>query len=338
MKIFISIASYQDPMLLETIASAYLNASSPENLIFGILDQSDDPIDIKKIKFKGQIIFEHVEPSIAKGPCWARRRIQDFMTSEDYYLQIDSHTLFQKDWDHLLLSYFNGIKLEIKENFVITGYPRSFKIQNVLGSRNNVYQLNVGHSKTLGITFREKRLFEDGHYSMQKNLNPKNNTSKPLRGLLVGGGFIFSAASFPKVIPYDDKLYFHGEELNLALRLFTNGWKVVHIPRVPLFHQYTDVNNLTRKLHWNPEDEINRPIKWHELDKKSKNRLSQIILGEIKGVYGLGKEKSLMEFSELCGLDILNKRVLDHDRAVNGRWLEELKLKKGFEAIEIKNK
>ena len=96
MKIFISIASYQDPMLLETIASAYVNASNPENLIFGILDQSDDPIDIKRIKFKEQIIFEHVEPSIAKGPCWARRRIQNFITSEDYYLQIDSHTLFQK--------------------------------------------------------------------------------------------------------------------------------------------------------------------------------------------------------------------------------------------------
>jgi len=41
MKIFISIASYQDPMLEITIKSAYENASFPENLIFGVCDQSN---------------------------------------------------------------------------------------------------------------------------------------------------------------------------------------------------------------------------------------------------------------------------------------------------------
>ena len=338
MRIFVSIASYQDPMLFETLASAYVKAKYPENLTFGVLDQSDEPLDIKKITFRNQIKFEHIDPSIAKGPCWARRRIQESLTDEDYYLQIDSHTLFQQGWDELLLTYFNWIKKGLKHNFVITGYPRSFKIMKALHTKDNVYQMNIGHPHTLGITFREERLFEDGHYSMQKNFKPKNSVSRPLRGLLVGGGFIFSGSNFPKEIPYDEKLYFHGEELNLALRLFTNGWDIVHIPRIPVFHQYTDVNNLTRKLHWNPEDESNRPVKWYDLDKKSKQRLTDIIKGEITGTYGLGKKRSLQEFSELCGLDILNKEVIDHEIATKGRWMKELDFGENFEEIEIKNK
>ena len=40
MKIFISIASYQDPLLEATIYSAYNNAENPNDVIFGICDQS----------------------------------------------------------------------------------------------------------------------------------------------------------------------------------------------------------------------------------------------------------------------------------------------------------
>lgn len=336
MKIFISVAAYQDPMLLETIGSAYVNAKFPQNLIFGVLDQSDEPLEINKIKFRDQIKFEHIIPLLAKGPCWARRRIQNFITDEKYYLQIDSHTLFQKNWDELLINYHNWCEKSLGKSFVISGYPRSFEILKILHAKENSYKMKIGHKDTLAITFREERIFEDGHYSMQKNV--KAGSYSPVKGLLVGGGFIFGRSEFVSQVPYDEMLYFHGEELNIALRLFTNGWAVVHIPRVPLFHQYTDVKTLTRKMHWNPEDELNRKKKWHELDKESKYRLSQIIEGNIQGEYGLGSIRTLEEFSQKCGLDILNKKVIDHDCAINGYWLEEINNKIDFKEIEIKNK
>ena len=48
MKIFISIAAYQDPLLVSTIKSAFNRSLTPENLIFGICDQSSQPINIDK--------------------------------------------------------------------------------------------------------------------------------------------------------------------------------------------------------------------------------------------------------------------------------------------------
>ena len=54
MKIFISIASYQDPLLEATINSAFTMSDKPENLIFGICDQSSVPFDKNSFEFKNQ--------------------------------------------------------------------------------------------------------------------------------------------------------------------------------------------------------------------------------------------------------------------------------------------
>ena len=51
MKIFISIASYQDPLLESTIRSAYEKSDVPKNLTFAICDQSSIPLNIESIEF-----------------------------------------------------------------------------------------------------------------------------------------------------------------------------------------------------------------------------------------------------------------------------------------------
>ena len=91
MSIFISIASYQDPLLVSTIFSAYNNATNKDELIFSICDQSDTPVNIEDLTFEKQVRYEHVDPVFSKGPCWARHRAQSFYLGEDYFLQIDSH-------------------------------------------------------------------------------------------------------------------------------------------------------------------------------------------------------------------------------------------------------
>lgn len=318
MNIFISIASYQDPLLLETLCSAYENAEKKEQLRFVVCEQAETGIDLQSIKFKHLIEYELIHPLMAKGPCWARARIQGFLNNERYYLQIDSHTIFSKNWDSILINYHSWIEDSLKNNVVITGYPRAFKPNKDLTS----FELNTTFKKTLGLSFHENKLFDDGHYSMQKSF--PTGTDTPSKGLLVAGGFIFAKSNFVTEIPYDPKFYFHGEELNLALRLFTRGWDVAHIPRVPLFHLYTDVDKLPRKLHWDPEDEKDRIIKWDTLDKKSKERLTCLIEGQIEGNFGLGSVRTIQEFSDICGLDLMKKEIIDSDQATDGFPFKEI--------------
>jgi hypothetical protein len=331
-KIFISVASYQDPLLLETLCSAYENAENKDALVFGVCEQADSGIDIQSINFKNQIKYELLDPVMAKGPCWARARVQQLMTDEEYFLQIDSHTIFAKSWDKVLLNYHSWLEKCLENNFVITGYPRGFKPNKELTS----FELNTAYKETLGITFREKRMFEDGYYSMQKSFPA--NTELPARGLLIAGGFIFSKKAFVTLIPYDPKFYFHGEELSVALRLYTNMWDVVHIPRIPLFHLYTDVENMIRKLHWDPEDEKNRAIKWNELDRLSKSRLGQLINQKLEPPFGLGSLRSIKDFGVLSGVDLINKKIVDEEVATNSFCFEEIESKiQPFHSIDFKN-
>ena len=48
MKIFISIASYQDALLPVTINSAYTQAKFKDNVFFGVIDQSKMKLDFSK--------------------------------------------------------------------------------------------------------------------------------------------------------------------------------------------------------------------------------------------------------------------------------------------------
>jgi len=321
-RIFISVASYQDPLLLETLCSAFEHADNKDSLTFGVCEQADFGINIDSINFKSQIKYELLDPVMAKGPCWARTRIQKFITDEEYFLQIDSHTIFVKGWDKILLNYHAWLTKCIENDFVITGYPRSFKPNKELSS----FELNTSYKETLGITFREKRMFEDGYYSMQKSFPA--NTELPSKGLLVAGGFIFAKKIFVTSVPYDPKFYFHGEELSVALRLFTKMWDVVHVPRIPLFHLYTDVDNMIRKLHWDSDDEKNRAIKWNELDKLSKSRLGNLINGKLEEPYGLGSLRSIEDFAELSGVDLINKKIINEEVATNSFCFKEIESEK----------
>ena len=324
MSIFISIASYQDPLLVSTIFGAYNNAKNKAELIFSICDQSDDPINIDDLDFADQVRYEHVNPVFSRGPCWARHRAQTFYQEEDYFLQIDSHTQFLPNWDELFKEALLKIEAAgLTDGYfakpIITSYPRSFK---VLDFERGLFELNTGDKHTQVITYMKDSLFSRGSFSRQIGIPTKH--TEITHAYLMAAGCIFTRGKFVKDIPYDPNYYFYGEELSMALRAFTHGFSFFHIPDVPLFHLYTDVSNIPRKLHWDPEDDANRAIKWHELEQKSLDRLDYLFAGKIEGSMGLGSQRSLKDYAVISGVDLKNKIVLNLEQATESAFLESV--------------
>jgi hypothetical protein len=109
--IFVSIASYRDKELIKTVNSCLSKAKHPENVRIGICWQYDDEEDITALDDIPQVqsykvCWEDVEGSV----CWARSIIQQkFFNDEEYYFQIDSHTLFAQDWDEILINMYNEL-------------------------------------------------------------------------------------------------------------------------------------------------------------------------------------------------------------------------------------
>ena len=328
MSIFISIASYQDSLLVSTIFGAYNNADKKENLIFSICDQSDNSIDISGFPFASQIHYDHVVPLLSKGACWARQRIQNFYDNEDYYLQIDSHTQFLPGWDTRFIEELSKIEsIKSTDNYylkpIITSYPRGFKL---LDFDKGLFELFTADKRTTLITYREDSIFSRGSFSRQVGIPLKD--SRISHAYLIAAGCIFTRGNFVNEVPYDPKYYFYGEEQSIALRAFTRGFSFFHIPEVPLFHLYTDVDNPPRKLHWDPEDDNNRAIKWHELDKMSLERLDNLFAYKLEGIFGLGNQRSLMDYAEISGMDLQNRKILDLEKATKSSYIESLDWKR----------
>ena len=322
MSIFISIASYQDPLLVSTIFSAYDNAEKKEDLMFSICDQSDDGIKVNEIAFSNQIHYEHVDPLFSKGPCWARHRAQSFFNKEDFFLQVDSHTQFAPGWDSIFIEQLEKISAnQADDNYfkkpIITSYPRSFK---VLDFDEGLFELNIGDKCTQVITYRKDSIFLKGSFSRQIGI--PTNHSDITHAILMAAGCIFTRGSFVEEIPYDPNYYFYGEELSMALRAFTHGYSFFHIPDAPLFHLYTDTSDIPRKLHWDPDDDKNRAIKWHELEQRSLERLDDLFANKIGGSMGLGSERSLEDYAIISGMDLKNRKVLDLSKATESTFLE----------------
>lgn len=321
MKIFISIASYQDPLLKATIYSAYNNAENPKDLIFGICDQSASPLDVSSFEFSDQFKYDHVEPVNSEGPCWARSRIQEQFNNEDYYLQIDSHMQFEINWDTYLINYLERIRainLPSHQLPIITCYPRAF---NVIDLKEGKFELNNNEVRTDAISYRKDSMFIKENFSRQIGSIATQEIS---HGYLIAAGCLFSTGEFVKEIPYDSDYYFYGEEISLMIRAFTRGFGIFHIQSLPIFHLYAELTNIERKLHWNEDEDTKREVKWHQREGKSINRLKKLLNNEIAGVFGLGASKSLKDYEYLSGIDLVNKTIVDEEKAFTAKFISSL--------------
>lgn len=279
--IFISIASYKDEELVNTIKDIISNAEHPDNLRFGICFQ-DEPDNIKKLdeyindkRFK--IINVHYNET--KGCCWARSIIQKLYDNETYTLQLDSHHRFVKNWDTLLINMFLDLKKDGVDKPLITTYLPSYNPANDPQDR-----VMCPWSIRLDKVIENNILLFIPDYIM----NHKELT-KPIKGDFFSGHFSFTSGNFCNEIPYDDNLYFIGEEINISLRSYTHGYEIYYPHILVAWHEYT---RTYRTKHWDDDKE------WWKTDQKSKQYFT-LFLNNDKSVeekFKLGKVKDITTY------------------------------------------
>lgn len=117
--IFITIPAYEDQFLERTIREAVENAKNPENLFFAIaLQYKEIPIpDLSK--FSGPN-FKYISYDVDTRPGVniVRHVLSKMYNGEDLFLMIDSHMLFAKDWDQLLISEYEEIQNRFGEKVI----------------------------------------------------------------------------------------------------------------------------------------------------------------------------------------------------------------------------
>lgn len=330
--IFVSIPSYRDTETFPTINSLYENALYPNNIYVGIVFQYDTRLEsnesqlysinnntILQSTIPQPWINTHIRTIVldyrdATGPCYARALGQSLYRYEDYILQIDSHMRFRKNWDVYCISQL--LKCPTPKKSVLTTYPQGYTLNN-----------NLPRCSDTRGTILAPWKFDSNNVLRQKGRllirNPTDSDNN-IPCTLYAGGFNFSYSSVIFDCPYDMHLpyLFFGEELSMAVRLYTHGYNLFAPPETVCYHLWTrdhrptfqvDIgigstsddtnsnsnNNTTTSATEEKQVESNKK---HLLRMQSLTIVKNQLLGTT-GVRGLGSQRSVQDFQDILGVD-----------------------------------
>ena len=291
--IFISVASYRDPQLMPTLLDCLQKAGRPELLRFGICWQRDASDLAPDLWTDPRFRVLDVHWRDSRGACWARAEAMKLWQGEDFYLQVDSHCRFARDWDLTLVRMMTETG---SPKPILSTYATSF-----VPGPNEILQ-----GGPLQMVFQA--FTPEGIPQLRPGEFPLGRTpSRPLRARFLAAGFLFARGSFVEEIPYDPELYFMGEESAMTVRAFTHGYDFFHPAETVVWHDYLRHD---AKKHWGDhKDENSSAGSWSALDQHSRQRVQRLLLGELVTDFGLGSCRTLQDYEVYAGLNFRLKKA-----------------------------
>lgn len=323
--IFVSVAAYRDPLLGFTLKSAWSQAARPQRVSFGVIDQQPAGTHARSA---AAWVHEHVrhtrvDAGEALGPCWARALAMALWRGERWWLQVDSHTWFEPGWDTRLVRHAKALQAAHGRRVILGAYPNPFTLHAGQPRAHAVTQRVLAH------VVAEGQAFDAAHPVLRFECVPVE-TDTPVPAMHVAAGAMFAPGEICDALPYDPRLYFHGEEQAFALRAWTHGWSLWHVPALPLYHHYTAhrpaaagpadapaPDDVPRPMHW--EADARRPLPRGAglaagaLEAAARARLAALLWhGADLGAYGLGRARSLADYAAFSGIDYAARQIAPH--------------------------
>ncbi len=300
-KIFVSVASYRDQVCTNTLTELYKQAEFPENVFVGICQQNknDDSECIPEdFQYKNNVRIIRIPEHEARGPTFARYLCSTLWYGEQYYMQIDSHSKFTKNWDTKCINMIKEIKsLNLSQKPVISAYPTSIDDYREDDNSNQVPTMCRAY-------FTDRNMISLQGAEHQKHTDYYETP-------YLASGFFFCESIFLYELPYDPYLdyIFIGEEIEHAIRFYTNGYNIYTPNKNIIYHEYTRAD---KPKIWTDQkykdDEAFEKIKMIIGLEADTSKVSDKLKDSIK-LYGLGNKRTLQDYYKFAGIDIKNKIV-----------------------------
>ena len=291
-RIFVNISSYRDTECQWTVKDMFEKALHPDRVFPGILWQfmpgeDDDCFQVETRPEQCRV--KEINAKESKGVCWARHQTQKLWQGEEFTLQIDSHMRFAPEWDRLLLDMLAACP---SSRSVLTTYPIPYEPPDRLSAD--------------AIVTIQPKYFDENRILMFRSraTSLKDAPERPQQTAFCAAGMLFAPSGIIEEVPYDPYIYFQGEEIALAVRLWTHGWEIFSPNRVVAYHDYTKRPGRVR--HWSDQKE------WRKLNALSVARVRHLLgieeskdAGVLKEIarYGLGRQRTLAEYETFSGVD-----------------------------------
>lgn len=326
--IYIQIASYKDVQLIPTIESLMENAKYPENITICIAWQHGPEESIDKLSRYNNIKIIDIPYEQSLGACWARHQLQKKYNGEKYTLCLDSHHRFVKNWDEITISMYEQLRQSGIEKPLLTAYLPSFNPNNDPAERvMEPWKMNF-----------DRFIPEGAVFFLPAKIENHESLTLPIPTRFVSAHFIFTAGVWNLEVPYDPNYYFHGEEINLAVRSYTHGYDLFHPHKTVCWHEYTRAG---RTKQWDDDKQ------WHLKNNASHLRNRKLFGMDNEkqdidfGVYGFGKKRTLEDYEKYAGMSFSGRSIqqytLNHNLPPNPtveNWKDSL-IKRFRHCIDI---
>ena len=286
--VFVSIASYRDSQLTDTIDSLFANQSGNNTIIIGACMQ-DTEENYKAFKYKDHpSVRTHFIPyQEANGVGYARNLIQQqLFDGEDYFLQIDSHTRACKNWDSILI---DQLKSCASDKAVLSTYPNAF---DVLDEEEKYFQHNTCPYLKIHYIDESGKIHACSAGVVEKG--------EPMLGFWIAAGFLFTKGLWCEDVVYSKDLYFAGEEDHISVMSFVKGWDVYVPDTSTIWHDYTDNRIQSPKKY--------RPLQWEDHPGVDANL--ELLKDLYKDAYGAKTLRTVEQYLETA------KRISKYDEHV----------------------
>jgi len=308
--IFVSIASYRDFYCSRTLESLYANAKHPQNIYVGLCIQNSDGdeecyIQNENLKaFKNNVSTIKMKNYEAKGPTWARYLCTTLYNNQDYFFQIDSHTLFEKDWDAKCIAMIDDIKKNTgSKDVVLSHYPPNYDDYKKAEKNLNIVD-----------TICQSFFNDKGMVSFQGATPIDMSKEKYVQTPHIAAGMFFCEGKCLTDVPYDPNLpnLFVGEEILHSARTWTAGYDIYSPTQVVVYHLYTRSDQphvWDDKKNFIDTDALAKVKYLMNLqDGSQPNDVPEYLKDNIDK-YGMGKKRTLQQYYDFAGIDVANKKV-----------------------------
>ena len=245
MSIFVAIPTLVDNQTEDTIKDLIKKADNPNSIRIGLAystpkDYFDEHSallkDIKQVEC--YFFNEEMNHGIGNG----RKNALSMYAYEDYVLQIDSHTRFEKGWDTKLISMFEkAIKETKNERTILTAYLPMYGIdadgkRQLVNDNMPAYPF-FAEGRIQESKYIPKWLYGKDYPQLIKNL-AKN---KFIPCVKFNANFVFGNRHFALSNSLPREILFMEEEIIQSINLIGNGFSLVfpNMP-LPLAHLYMD--------------------------------------------------------------------------------------------------
>jgi hypothetical protein len=330
-KIFVQVASYRDPQLVPTLVDLIDRSSRPAALRIVVCwqhggDETPDTfIDrgfvpegrdiagawpLLRLRRMGAMVELIDVPCMrSRGVCWARNLVQQCYGGEAYTLQLDSHHRFVRDWDDVAIGMLESLR-ESSPKPALTAYLPAFDPDMDPEGR-------IMFPTVLG--FREFNA--DGIVLLASRYVGESEYDRPIPGGFYSAHFCFADGSFATEVRHDPELFFYGEEISIAVRVYTHGYDFFYPHRLIAWHRYGCAG---RVAIWQEHTEAARSrgevdMSWEQHNERARERVRRLLgVDEARPIppdatpYGLGPVRSLARYEAYAGLSFASRTAPGH--------------------------